>query len=46
MEKHVNGIGEKEESYVEQGHQVGIKDDRRHYGLPNFVKHTESTMKG
>ena len=51
MEKHVcnyndaYGDGDKEESFVELGHQVGIKDDRRYYGLTNFVKKTESTMK-
>jgi len=51
MEKHACnfndacGLGDKEESFVEQGHQVGIKDDRRYYGLTNFVKRSESTMK-
>ena len=44
MEKHVcdyndaYGVGDKEESFVEQGHQVGIKDDRKYYGLTNFCK--------
>jgi hypothetical protein len=44
MEKHVCdfndscGVGDKEESFVEQGHQVGIKDDRRYHGLTNFVQ--------
>ncbi len=32
------GVGDKEESFVEQGHQVGIKDDRKYYGLTNFCK--------
>jgi len=51
MEKHVCdfndncGVGDKEESFVEQGHQVGLKDDRRYYGLTNFVKRTEATLK-
>jgi len=43
MEKHVcdfndsYGVGDKEELFVEQGHKVGIKDDRRYHGLTNFV---------
>ena len=51
MEKHVCafnekwGIGEKEESFIEQGHQVGIKEDRRYAGLTNFQKKTASTLK-
>ena len=51
MEKHVcefnnkHGVGDKEESFIEQGHQVGLKDDRRYHGLTNFEKRTESTMK-
>jgi hypothetical protein len=51
MEKHVcdfndsYGVGDKEESFVEQGHQVGIIDDRRYHGLTNFVQRSESTMK-
>ncbi len=39
------GIGDKEDSFIEQGHPVGIKDDRRCYGLTNFVKETQSAMK-
>jgi hypothetical protein len=51
MEKHVClfnnkwGIGDKEESFIEQGHQVGIKDNRRIAGLTNFEKKTASTLK-
>ena len=51
MEKHACdfndacGLGDKEESFVEQGHQVGIKDDRRYHRLTNFVKRSDSTMK-
>jgi hypothetical protein len=51
MEKHVcdfndkYGIGNKEESFIEQGHQVGIKDNRRYQGLTDFEKKTISTMK-
>jgi hypothetical protein len=32
------GIGDKEESFIEQGHQTGIKDDRRYCGLKNLKK--------
>jgi hypothetical protein len=39
------GIGDKEESFIEQGHQVGLKDDRRYHGLKNFEKKTASTLK-
>jgi len=51
VEKHVNefnmkwGVGDKEESFVEQGHQIGLRDNRRYAGLTNFIKRTESTMK-
>jgi hypothetical protein len=51
MEKHVcnfndaSGIGDKEESFIEQGHQLGIKDDRRYFGMTNFEKRTESTLR-
>jgi len=51
MEKHTcefndkHGIGDKEESFIEQGHQVGMKENRRYHGLTNFEKKTESTMK-
>jgi len=34
------GIGDKEESFVEQGHQVGAKDN----SITNFVKKSESTI--
>jgi hypothetical protein len=39
------GIGDKEESFIEQGQQVGIKDDRRYFGMTNFEKKTESMMR-
>ncbi len=51
MEKHVCafndkwGIGDKEESFIEQGHQVGIKDNHCYAGLTNFEKKTASTLK-
>jgi hypothetical protein len=39
IENHVNkfnekwGIGDKEESFIEQGHQLGMKDNCRYAGL-------------
>jgi hypothetical protein len=39
------GIGEKEESFIEKGHQVGIKKDHRYAGLTNFQKKTASNLK-
>jgi hypothetical protein len=51
IENHVNkfnekwGIGDKEESFIEQGHQLGMKDNRRYAGLTNFEKKSASTLK-
>jgi hypothetical protein len=51
MEKHISkfnrkhGIGDKEESFIEQGLQVAIKDDRRNHGLTTFEKRTKSALK-
>lgn len=51
MEQHVvvynnqYGLGDKEESFVEQGHQVGLKENRRYQGLTNFHKKTEASFK-
>jgi hypothetical protein len=51
MEQHVveynnqNGLGDKEESFVEQGHQVGLKENRRYQGLTNFHKKMEASFK-
>jgi hypothetical protein len=51
MEQHVcdfndaYGVGDKEESFIKQGHQVGVKDDKRYHGLTNFEKKTTSTLK-
>ncbi len=51
MEKHVSefndkwGIGEKEESFIELGHQTGVRNNRRYAGLTNFVKKMEATLK-
>jgi hypothetical protein len=32
------GTGDKEESFIEQGHQVGAKENSRYKCLTNFVK--------
>jgi hypothetical protein len=51
IENHVNefnmnwGIRDKEETFFEQGHRIGLRDNRCYAGLTNFIKHTESTMK-
>jgi hypothetical protein len=51
LEKHVCafnekwGVGDKEESFMEQGHQVGLKDDRCYHGLTTFEMRTESLLK-
>jgi hypothetical protein len=34
----VYGVGDKEESYGEPGHWLGIKVDRRYYGLNHFIR--------
>ncbi len=39
------GVGDKEESFIEQGHQIGLKENRRYCGLKNFIKRTESALK-
>jgi hypothetical protein len=39
------GVGDKEESFVEQGHQIGLRDNRHYAGFTNFIQRTESTMK-
>ncbi len=39
------GASDKEESFIEQGHQIGIKESRCDSGLKNFVKRTESALK-
>jgi hypothetical protein len=38
------GTGDKEESSIEQGHQIGAKVSSRYARLTNFVKKTESTL--
>lgn len=32
------GLGDKEESYIEQGHQVGLKKNKRYQRITNFQK--------
>jgi hypothetical protein len=50
MEQHVCkfndkfGVGDKEESFIEQGHQIGAKENHRYARLTNFTKKTESTL--
>jgi NACalpha-BTF3-like transcription factor len=51
MEQHIvacnnnYGIGDKEESFIEQGHQIGIKENRRYQGMSNFQKKMEASLK-
>jgi hypothetical protein len=51
MEQHIvacnnnYGIGDKEESFIEQGHQIGIKENRRYQGMSNFQKKMEAFLK-
>jgi hypothetical protein len=51
MEQHVvpfnnkYGLGDKEESFIESGHQIGIKENRRYQGMTNFQKITEASLK-
>ena len=50
MEQHVivynnrYGLGDKEETFIEQGHQVGLKENRRYQGLTNFHKKNGSLL--
>jgi hypothetical protein len=50
MEQHAcsfndkQGVGDKEESFVEQGHQVGAKENSRYAWLTNFEKKTKSIL--
>jgi len=39
-------VGDKEESFIEQGHQIGIKDNHHHHGLKDFKKKNESAIRG
>jgi hypothetical protein len=44
MEQHIvvynnkYGVGNKEESFTEQGHQIGMKENWRYHGVTNFQK--------
>jgi hypothetical protein len=40
------GVGDKEESFIEQGHQIGIKDNRKYHGLEDFKKKIRISIKG
>jgi hypothetical protein len=40
-----HGVGDKEESFIEQGHQIGITVHRRYCGIKNIKKKMESTLK-
>lgn len=50
METHVSnfndkhGVGDKEESFIEQGHQVGAKENSRYARLTNFEKKSTSII--
>jgi hypothetical protein len=51
MEQHIipfnnkNGVGDKEESFIELGHQIGIKENRQYQGVTNFQKKIEDSLK-
>ncbi len=51
MEQHIvpfnnkYGLGDKKESYIESGHQIGIKENHRHQGMTNFQKKMEASLK-
>jgi hypothetical protein len=51
MEQHVvacnntYGLGDKEESFIVQGHQVGLKENRRYQGITNSPKKAEASLK-
>jgi hypothetical protein len=51
MEQHIvpfnnkYGLGDKEESFIESGHQIGIKENRRYQGMTNFEKKMEASLK-
>jgi len=50
MENHVCdfnekwGTGDKEESFIEQGHQIGARESSRYTRLTNFVKKAKSAL--
>jgi hypothetical protein len=38
-------VGDKEDSFIELGHQVGLRENHRYQGLKNFRKKTEASLK-
>jgi hypothetical protein len=51
MEQHIipfnnkNGVGYKEESFIELGHQIGIKENCQYQGVTIFQKKIEASLK-
>jgi hypothetical protein len=41
----LNGIGDKGEDFVEKGHQIGLRDERRTWNIQNFEKRQRSQIK-
>jgi hypothetical protein len=39
------GLGDKEESFIESGHQIGIKKNCRYQCMTNFEKKMEASLK-
>jgi hypothetical protein len=47
LEQHtrLRGIGDKGEDFVEKGHQLGLRDERRTWNIRNFEKQQRSQLK-
>jgi hypothetical protein len=51
MEQHIipfnnkNGVGDKEELFVELGHHIEIKENHWYQGMTNFQKKREASLK-
>ena len=43
--KRLRGIGDKGEDFVEKGHQLGLRDERRTWNIHNFEKQQRSQLK-
>jgi hypothetical protein len=43
--KRLNGIGDKGEDFVEKGHQIGLRDERRTWNIQNFEKRQRRQIK-
>ena len=43
--KRLGGIGDKGEDFVEKGHQLGLRDERRTWNIRNFEKQQRSQIK-